>query len=236
MQANQICGLFKFYRQETRLDQLIAGTIHANTAEFYRTHKAPGVRDPYESVSWAYREEAGDPPPRMWVNDRELTGLTRLTVRGTGMKDRWLHCWTILRFPESPAALDQLVADLQRMREEFGTHYGFIFPQDTNALLGRIQKCTKHEVNCAEVSYTNDMRNQSPVCKAEEYRYQREWRILIGEPPEHSTEPLRIDVSGGLSAHIHKDPPLRLFDERRNIDWLTMDGDGGFTYTRPQER
>jgi len=95
-------GIVKFYRNEEYLDEFLAGKLYCNTPEYYRLHDGEGVSDPNESITASYRPERGDPKPTMHIAGKPISPdrIGRLTVRGTGRKDRWLHCWTRLTVPE----------------------------------------------------------------------------------------------------------------------------------------
>jgi hypothetical protein len=96
MEAKPIIGIIKFFRNENHLNELCAGKLHCSTPEFYRMSNVEGVADKNECVTDSYRRNRGDKEMIFKINGIQMCGIQHNTLRGTGMKDRWLHCWTLL--------------------------------------------------------------------------------------------------------------------------------------------
>lgn len=203
-------GFFlKFFNNEDHLDALIDGLVYANTPEFYRLSNDPGVSDPHESVVHAYRSERGDRPPVFTIDDHELTGVTSLTLRMSGMQDAWMQSWSMIRMPHNRDELETLVADVERLRQEFGHHYALLPPGRVDDYVRRIRQACEHDVSLVRVAYSSDRTRLNPTCKDTKYEYQREARLLIGQCNERSTDALKIQVDGGFGDLILKNPKVK---------------------------
>lgn len=194
MKKGKIIGIIKFFKSEDYLDQLCNGKLFCNTPEYYRLHDAEGVSDRSECCSWAYRKSRGDVGGRIEVEGHTIEGITNITYRANGYKDSWLHCWTTLVMPQSDEELDNFIKDIKRIRSEFGLNYAYIRPSKISPFINHIKTMTTHEVKAGEVAYSEKTHDWSPACKSKKYQYQREFRILIGECQELSTEPLITDL------------------------------------------
>jgi len=123
MKAGNILGIIKFFKNEKYLKDLCAGKLYCNTLEFYRLNNEVGVGDKHEGVSYAYRKKRGEKYGSLIVDGVPLPGIETLTLRGTGRKDSWLHCWTLLIMPANDEELEKFYKDISQMRLEFGPHY-----------------------------------------------------------------------------------------------------------------
>jgi len=166
-------GIIKFFKNEDYLAQLLGGKLYCNTPEYYRLNDEKGVSDRFECCTWSFRESRGDTGAKIVVDGHTIQGLTNVTIRSTGMKDRWLHCWTRLLMPQDETQLEQLVADLRRVRSEFGLHYAYIPEFKIKSFIERIKGMTTHKVGAGNVIYSEDSTDWSPICKSIAYQYQR---------------------------------------------------------------
>lgn len=222
-----VFALVKFFRSEEHLDALIAGTIYANTPEYYRLHKASGVSDVHESVGFAYRAERNDPVPRLLIDGREIRDVAAATMRFGTRKDAWLHSWIAIAIPPSEAALGELVRDLQRLQGEFGPHYAVVGGGDkVGELVRRVTALTEHNVDLLPVTYSDDVQLQSPTCKRLQYQYQREVRFLIGECSDHHTKPLILEDSNGFADLIRKNADVAMVNRKTGQHMLDLRADG----------
>lgn len=233
MEEGQFFGLVKFFRNEEYLEQLLNGILYCNTPEFYRQHDAEGVSDLHESCTHAYRSERGDAPVKLLIDGKPLEGLVNATLRTTGLDDRWLHCWTCLRAPGDEDQLKSLVDDLERIRRELGLQYAYIRPDRLHPFIDRLQALTEHPVAGYEVKYSEDSLKWSPICKRENYRYQREYRFMVGECPELHTDPLIIESGDGFRNFIEKNVSLRISDDEQSWIYFQMSGSRPIVHNQP---
>jgi len=205
MKAGYIFGIIKFFHDENHLKELCAGKLYCNTPEYYRMNYKEGVADTNESISMSYRKNRGDEGIIFKIGGHQLHGIENLTFRGTGMKDRWLHCWTLIRIPADAEENEKLFNDISQMHRKFGPHYAYVLPEKIIPFIDRIRSLISLPVCGYEVKYSRDPLEWSPKCKSETFRYQREYRILIGECPENSKEPLVIEDKVGFHEFVQKD-------------------------------
>jgi hypothetical protein len=221
MEERQFCGLVKFFKNEEFLDQLLDGSFYCNPPEFYRQHDAAGISDHHESCTHAYRQERGDRKATLRIDGKPVDGLRNLTLRSTGINDRWLHCWTCLWAPGDEDALAALANDLTRLRNEFGIHYAFIHPEQVQPFIEHLRTLIPQEVRAAEVQYSDDSLKWSPMCKSEKYRYQREFRFMVGNIPDLSRDPLIIGSEAGFREFIGKNTTISIsFNEEKGSHFL----------------
>jgi hypothetical protein len=64
--------------------------------------------------------------------------------------------------PDNQNALDRLVADVERLRSEFGRHYAYIQPDRVKPFLDRIEELTDFHVRLGEVKYSDKPERWSP--------------------------------------------------------------------------
>jgi hypothetical protein len=218
MNNSEIFGLIKFFDNDDFLSQLCNGTFYCNTPECYRLHTKQGVSDPYECCSWSFRKTRGDAGAKIVVGGNTIEGLNNITCRATGMKDSWLHCWTLLEFSQDEAEVESLVNDLQRIRNEFGSNYAYMLPSNIWPFFNHLKTLTQHKVSAIRVTYSSKPNEWSPICKSMDYQYQREFRFLIGECQELTTDPLIIQNQKGFSDFILKDAGIAI----QNINGKTF--------------
>jgi hypothetical protein len=112
MSSKQFIGLLKFFNNEEYLNDLMDGVIYCNTPEFYRLSNQEGLGDFHESCVNTFRKSRGDEAPVLKINGQELEGLTALTTHKGGAKDKWLHCWFALDYPQNDDELVVLTNEL----------------------------------------------------------------------------------------------------------------------------
>jgi hypothetical protein len=227
--AIDVYALLKFSPNERFLDDLVGGTIYANTPEFYRLHDAPGVSDHHESVAFTFREKRKDPTPKLVVGDRELTDLTALTVRFDGGKDAWLHSWTAVTLPRDEISLRSLVQDLRRVQAECGPHYVVVPAVKINELMKRIAALTASKVAMRAVAYSDEMKDSSPVCKRKSFEYQREVRFLIGECGDHDVTPLILKDAAGFGDLMAKNVDVSMINRENGQHMFDLRGSNPIT-------
>jgi len=232
MDNGQFCGLVKFFKNEEYLEDLLNGVFYLNTPEFYRHNNEAGVGDLHESCSHAYREKRGDCKPTFTVNGKPIEGLINFTMRNTGMKDRWLHCWSILTQPNDEEALAKLVCDFTRLREEFGLNYAYIHPAKLGTFIDHLKGLVPMDVNTVQVNYCDNPLQWSPVGKSEKYSYQREFRFMVGTCPELSQEPKIFRSEGGFREFILKNPSFRIYDNEENWIYFQMSGENQLVHNK----
>jgi len=220
----EVFGLIKFFKNEDYLSQLCSGKLFCNTPEYYRIHTEIGVSDHFESCSWSFRHSRSDTGAKIAVGGHSIEGLTNVTIRATGMKDSWLHCWTTLVVPQDEVELDILVKDICRIRSEFGLHYAYIPPSNINPFFDHIKTLTPYEVRAGSATYSEKPSDWSPACKSTNYRYQREFRFLFGECQELSIEPLIIQSQNGFGDFILKDISIEISSTNGEWVWLGING------------
>lgn len=235
MEEGQFFGLVKFFRNEKYLEQLLDGMFYCNTAEFYRQHDSEGVSDLHESCTHAYRSERGDAPIKLLIDGKPLEGLVNATLRVAGLDDRWLHCWTCLRAPGDEDQLESLVNDLEQIRREFGVNYAYIRPDRVRPFIEHLQTLTEHPVVGYEVEYSEDSLKWSPLCKSEKYRYQREYRFMVGKCGALHTEPLIVESNTGFRDFIEKNVSLRISNDEQNWIYFQMSGSRALVHNNPLE-
>ena len=160
-------GIVKFFRNESFLDSLIAGTFHCNTPESYRQSKLEGVSDLNESCCFSFRTERGDDEITLEVNGVKIPDIKRLTAYNPGLRDAWLHCWMALEIPKTDEELIALKRDVLRLQVEFGRNYAFISYDKITPFLNIIKALfTDHRVTAGKVAYSEKSTDWSPSCKA----------------------------------------------------------------------
>jgi len=207
---------------ESHLGRLLHGEIRLVPPEFYRRKFEHASGDVNESCSWSYRRDRDPFPPKIVIAGREVPGkdLTAFTLRGTGERDRYLHCWSIISIPEDSQQLDLMRSDLARLREEFGSSYLAMPHTQIDAFAALLSERLGVQVDPRIVTYSADLRDWRPTCKSERYRYQREFRFLAGECEEHDTAPIVADV-GDLSAYLSLNPSIKLSYEGTTLLEIT---------------
>ncbi|WP_156831310.1 hypothetical protein, partial [Arhodomonas aquaeolei] len=213
MKDGELVFLLKFFSDREKLNALTNGVFYCNTPEFYRQSGDEGISDQHESCTHAYRPDRGDAPVKLYINDVELEGITTLTMRGRGGKDRWLHCWFAVHMPSDDEELESLVENINRMRSEFGPYYAFLPVSNIPHLVERIQLATKHSINRGLVSYSDKALDWYVGCKSAAYSYQREYRFALGECADRCVDPLIIRHENGFSDLVSDTPSLRITNE-----------------------
>lgn len=224
MQNREVFGIIKFFKNEEYLSQLCGGKLFCNAPEFYRLHNEKGVSDRSECCTWSFRKSRGDTGAKIVVGGHSIEGLTNVTFRSTGMKDSWLHCWTTLVIPQDEAELEVLVNDIKRIRSEIGLNYAYIPPANIKPFIEHIKTLTTHEVAAGNVMYSEKQKDWSPICKSTSYQYQREFRILIGECQELSTEPLIIQNWKDFNDFIMKNISIEISSTDGEWIWFGING------------
>lgn len=198
MTLESVVGIIKFFRETSHLEAFESGILHCNTPEYYRLCETPGASDYNECVTHAYRQERGDPEPTVMIEGQSLPNLTRVTLRSTGQKDGWLHCWSLVTTPNGEEETAELLHDMLRMAKEFGPSYAYIGWSNLESFLDRIRSVCSHDVTAQAIAYSADSLEWSPFCKDQRFTYQREFRVLIGECDEHSRDRLVLTVPSGF--------------------------------------
>ena len=225
MQNRDVFGIIKFFNNEEYLSQLCGGKLYCNTPEFYRLNDEKGISDRSECCSWSFRKSRGDAGAKIVIGGHVIDGLTNVTIRSTGMKDSWLHCWTTLTIPQDEMELENLVNDLRRIRSEFGLFYAYIPPANINPFIDHIKTLSKHEVKSGMVMYSDKHKDWSIICKSTDYRYQREFRIVVGECQELSTEPLILEDIKGFNGFLLKNISIDITSSDYEWIWFRINGD-----------
>lgn len=220
MKANQFIGLVKFFRNEDYLDKLIEGCFHCTPPEVYRLDKQEGISDKFESCSFSYRKSRNDADIQLNVNGRNLTDVLGLTLHNGQQQDSWMHCWFVLRLPNSENDLKQLIEDVKKMKCQFGNHYAFIPNSNLKDSIYRLQKNSELPLAGGEVEYSGDNSLWGNKCKSLEYSYQREFRFLFGECSVTEMAPYVVNIENGLSDLILKDPDLQLTSKDGEQVWF----------------
>lgn len=222
-QADDFLGLIKFFRNEDFLDKLIAGCMHCQTPETYRLSKLEGVSDRAESCVESWRQARGD-EFEVAINGLKIPAqdVVALTIHNGEAHESWLHCWFSLRMPGDKQALDSLVRDLRRMKENFGQHYAFILNKDVRPFLALLQDVSTKPTWAQEVEYTSDVTCWGGSCKSAVYSYQHEYRFGFGACSTNETEPYVFHHPDGFGHLIHKSPEFVMTDSRDGSVWLDL--------------
>lgn len=228
MESNQCIGLIKFFRNEEFLDKLISGCFHCTPPEIYRMSKQEGVSDKFESCSFSFRKERGDEQVVIEFDGFGLkekikeSDASSMTLHNGSKTDSWMHCWFCLRLPSDQDALESLKSDIQRMKDQFGSHYAFIINADIEPFIERLKKLSKKELTCGEVEYCGDRSRWGNLCKSVDYSYQREFRFLFGECSTSETDYYIFNNPETFSDVIHKNPDLKLQDKGGECVWFDL--------------
>lgn len=213
MEANKFLGLVKFFRDESFLDKLISGCLYCKTPENYRLDKLEGVSDKFESCQYSYRTARNDSPVTASLAGQELEGLLDITIHKGVDHDSWLHCWMSLRIPKDQKSLDELKADVKRLKSEFGSSYAFIPAGKLAEFVALLQRISDKELWCKEVIYSHDKGQWSSECKGVDYSYQREYRFGFGRCSPSETTPYIINHASGFHDFVLKNPELKLHSQ-----------------------
>jgi len=209
LKAGQYLGLFKFFRERNHLDQFMDGHLYCNTPEYYRLSAAKGVGDRNESCLISFRAARGDSPLEVEVEGNPVGKATDFITR-IGRKDGWLHCWASFLLPENDVQFEQLKSDFERIQKEFGPYYAYVTPENSYEFLKRIQSLSL-SVEAKPISYyRGGYYGTSVFHKAEQYSYQREFRILIGECETEERVRRSFQIQGGLRDIVQDCPKFEL--------------------------
>lgn len=218
-----VVGLLKFFREEAILDSFIDGMFWCNTPEFYRLSTEKGVGDLNESCSISYRSARGDAAIKLEIEGKEIQEITSLTMHSSQAKDKWLHCWFIFEIPINDAETKQLVSEINRMRVEFGNNYAFIAGKDISELARRVQSETEHKVDYGRVTYSGNQMEWNYSCKSLKYKYQREFRFVVGNCHHHDVNPLKVLSSVTFRDIVQKNPVIDFRDKETGELLFYMD-------------
>ena len=111
--------------------------------------------------------------------------------------------------------------NLTRQRQKFGLCFVALRAKHIEELLGRIE-ALETDVHCGPVAYSSDPNEQGCTCKRPEFAYQREFRFLVGECAERSTDPKVLQI-GDLRDILLIDGTLELVDKDSHFK-ITNDG------------
>lgn len=208
-------GLIKFFSNKDYLDSLLKGYFHMTPPEKYRLDSREGIGDRVESCAASYRSSLNHELPFMLMkhpafNYTVINGLENTTVHNKGTNDAWLNCWFQLAVPNDIAKVEELIADIDRMKAEFGRDYVFINQGNISKLLERLNASSSHPVDGDIVRYVDNQSEWGTLCKSSSYAYQREFRFFSGEGvcQPHALEEYAFQVEGGLSDIILDNPSL----------------------------
>jgi len=236
MTENKFYGILKFFSNEDYLNDLCNGVFYCNTPEFYRLHEGEGVSDHTESCSASYRNERGDRNGRIVIQGKHTINLTNFTMRSAGEKDSWLHCWTTVLIPNNDKELNELISNFNRLRNEFGLNYAYIRPANIKPFISLLSNLTKNDVRAGDVKYSPSFNEWSPCCKNIEYKYQREFRFLIGECPELSVDPLIIRCPNKFKGLIEKNLRIDLCSKDGKYVWFALNGSREFVTRKDRDK
>lgn len=225
MKGPTFAGLIKFFRNEAHLDALIDGLLYCNTPEFYRKSTQLGIGDAYESCVRSFRGLPGDERAKLFIDGQLVAHLHNLTEHRGGVKDMWLHCWCALDIPDEESEFVQLVADVNRLRDEFGEHYAVIPRNRLKDFSETLQALTTLAFRDGRVRYSDEQESWSVGCKATKYAYQREYRFAFGQCEPTSTEPLELRYPSGFANLVQKNPVIEMsHNVKRLVCFLDQKG------------
>ncbi|MBH3441813.1 hypothetical protein [Pseudomonas luteola] len=212
LQPNHFLGLIKFFRSEEYLNQLIAGKMHCQTPETYRLHKDEGVSDKVESCLHSWRKARGDAEVYVEIDGIQIDpkDLVGFTLHRSDSIESWLHCWFSLRLPADNDAMEQLKADLRKMKEYFGRDYVFILNKDVLPFISLLKEASNENLWCGEVSYSDNSMEWNERCKSTAYSYQHEYRFGFGQCDTNEIEPYVFFYPQGFSHLMHKNLDFKL--------------------------
>lgn len=211
--TNRYLGMIKFFRNKDYLDMFLDGTLYCNTPEYYRNSTQKGVSDRNESCVSSFYTGRGDRIERFEINGIEIPPPTRIITR-QGRKDGWLHCWAIIQLPENDKSFEKLNKDIQQLKEEFGSYYAFINSANIMPFLERIKNNTNCSFFDSEVTYfKGGYIGHSILHKSEEFSYQREYRIILGECESDCVDPKIFSIKKGFHDLVESSPCITLHGE-----------------------
>lgn len=211
-------ALVKFFRDQRHLSAFMDGTLYCNTPEHYRLSNEEGVSDHDESCALSYRESRGDKPLELQLDGHAIDGIQSLSLHADTIRDAWLHCWVALEIPKTEQDLLRQIEDLNRIRREFGTSYVVLPHPKVMEFVAIVTRTTEHPVWHGQVRYSDKRIEWGPRCKSTRYSYQREYRFLVGQCPESSTEALVLRHSPGFRGLLMENAPLEMtYKDSRNV-------------------
>ncbi|MGB0836146.1 MAG: hypothetical protein ACPGR2_16660 [Psychrobium sp.] len=210
IKENEFLALIKFFREIDHLEMFLDGKIYCNTPEYYRLSNAPGVSDKNESCHFSIRSSRGESHFEVEMNNNFIGKVSDFTIR-TGRRDGWLHCWAILRTPETDIDFEKMQSDFKRMQREFGPHFVFVTAENSHVMAERIASATNNEVDCHEIDYKeHTILGSSIKTKHVDFSYQREFRFIFEECSDQETEPKIYNVENGFRDIAQVSPKFEL--------------------------
>ncbi|MCP1340037.1 hypothetical protein NJR55_10620 [Idiomarina sp. M1R2S28] len=155
------------------------------------------------------RSIRGDNPLTVEVDGRFAGEASDFLLR-MGRKDGWLHCWASLILPSDVREFDKLKHNFERIREEFGSYYAYVSPEQSYQLINRIQAVEPSTTSKAVTYYRGGYYGHSVFHKAEQYSYQREFRILLGECDSSELTHRCFNIPGGLRDIVQDCPEIKI--------------------------
>ncbi len=169
--------LLKFFSTEQYLNDFLDGVLYCNSPEYYRREGSAGIGDRFESCNFFAEGKEQLQPTEITINGYPFTyegGTRNITVRKSGTKDYYLHCWFYI---DPDNIKDHIPIDFHRMTKEFnGAHIALIEPQNMNEFFRRMN--TSEYEGCGIVEYSDNSHEWDFLCKSTPYSYQNEFRFL----------------------------------------------------------
>ena len=227
----KIIGLVKFFSNESYLEDLLAGKFYCNAPEFYRKLEASGVGDRYESCGHDY--QAGRDPKfslQLRVDGRsEILNASSEDdlVRFSMLLDEvgshsWLQSWFVLHYPNNQQELDSLIADIAKIKKEFGRSNLFLPAINLREFFDRLTAGCPHKIRGHRVSYSDDRNQISDTCKLLSFEYQREFRFLFGVCDLYDEVPLQFQLKRDLKDLLTRNADLKMIDKLTGHVWFDL--------------
>ena len=89
-------------------------------------------------------------------------------------------------------------SDFQRIQEELGSFYAYVSPEHSHQLIKRIQAIEPSAKAKAVTYYKGSYYGHSVFHKSEQFAYQREFGILLGECDSSELTHRRFKIPGSL--------------------------------------
>ncbi|AKX43960.1 hypothetical protein AKN87_01670 [Thiopseudomonas alkaliphila] len=208
--------LVKFFKEKKYRDLLIKGKMHMRSPEYYRKNTLPGVGDPNESSIFSIREKISNdkkPVINFGLVDN-ISGkvsppfkliFKNLTMYDAAVVNGWIQSWFLI--PAKFSCINKFNLfknNIERMKEEFGQYAAIIDGEDFSSFYKLLEKNCSDRLSFSIVKYSPDRTEHNIFCKSEDYSYQNEFRIVMGECPIMEEKDKEFMVKDGFSKIISK--------------------------------
>ncbi len=222
-------GLIKFFSKPEYLQEFIGGRVYANTPRFFRRLEAKGIGDANESIALGWHDGLGPADWVLEIDGHRLTDVAGFEIRFGDRPDFYIQSWMILEQPMNDEHLAEMKESVNRLRAESGPDFAIIAGKDIPAYMERLSAALGDDLNWGTVEYSDEIMAQSPLCKRTAFRYQKEFRFLLGECGNAELNPLDLVLDGNLKDLVIANSSLKLQHKETKDVIMEISHELGFT-------